>query len=223
MNHKYLIAIVFALLLSFSCKEKDKEENSGEPIEEVQAEHIVYRASLTALNSGITKMNTHGEAKFVIENEEVQVTIQVSNAPPNMQHWQHFHGFPDGANADCATEAEDSNGDGIVDVVETETVSGTTMVPFNARPEDMDLAQDSYPQASDDGSYSYEVTIPLEELEAAFADAFGGDSLELDKRVLYVHGIPSNINLPETVQSVGDIPAHTTLPIACGKIIKVSE
>lgn len=43
---------------------------------------------------------------------------------------QHFHGFTDGRNATCAKAAADTSHDGIVDLLETEPTSGTTMVPF---------------------------------------------------------------------------------------------
>lgn len=151
----------------------------------------------------------------------MHVTIVVNNAPPGIEHWQHFHGFPNKDIAICATVTEDANGDGIINAVETETVSGTTMVPFNKLPAEMIIPTDTYPVADDNGPYHYEVEIPLDDLETAFAEAFGDSGLKLDSRVIYIHGVPSDTKLPKTVASLGDIPAHVTLPIACGKIEKV--
>jgi hypothetical protein len=30
--------------------------------------------------------------------------------------------------------------------------------------------------------------------------------------------VPADTDLPDSVQSLGDVPAHVTLPIACGEI-----
>lgn len=83
--------------------------------------------------------------------------------------------------------------DGYIDLIETEPVSGTTMVPFD--------------------------DVPLDKLQSKFKEAFGSEDLQLDKRVVYVHGIPDSLALPDTV--VGEVMcygANTTLPIAAGKI-----
>ena len=71
--------------------------------------------------------------------------------------------------------AADKNGDGIIDLIETEPMSGTTMVPFHDNPVSMQI-----------------VNFPA-------------------------------TKLPATVASLDDVPAQVTLPIACGKIEKVSQ
>ncbi|WP_420741455.1 hypothetical protein [Limosilactobacillus fermentum] len=49
--------------------------------------------------------------------------------------------------------------------------------------------------------------------------AFGSDDLQLDKRVVYVHGVPADLKLPSSVAgNVMSYDAHTTLPIAAGEI-----
>jgi hypothetical protein len=63
----------------------------------------------------------------------------------------------------------------------------------------------------------------LSALKAAFTKAFNDPQFDLDKRVVYVHGIFPATKLPATVASLDDIPAQVTLPIACGKIEKVSR
>jgi len=63
----------------------------------------------------------------------------------------------------------------------------------------------------------------LSALKTAFAKAFNDQALDLDKRVVYIHGIFPATKLPASVKSLDDIPAQVTLPIACGKIEKVSQ
>jgi len=178
----------------------------------------VYVAHLTAMNAKVVGSKTTGEARFEIRGGDLVIDIKVRGAPPDITHWQHFHGFKDGSAATCAAPSADKNGDGIVDLIETEPVSGTTMVPFDDAPAKMDVAHGSYPKASADGSYTYHEMVPLKTLRASFAKAFGTRKIDLDKRVVYIHGVPADTKLPSTVASLGPIPAHVTLPIACGRI-----
>ncbi len=218
--------VVLAFTLS-SCKNgKKQDQNTQETTanEETQKEDgvegVTYEADLSALNAEFIGTETTGKATFTVSGDEMKVTIDVKNAPANMEHWQHFHGFINGDDATCATDESDENDDKVVDVTETEKASGTTMIPFNEVPSDIDLGDDSYPISDEEGNYHYEKTIKLKDLNEAFAKAFDGQEVNLDSRVLYIHGVPENTDFPKTVQSLGDIPAHITLPIACGKIVK---
>lgn len=189
----------------------------GNAAENVQA---VYKAELQPLNSQVTEQKATGTAKLTVTDDSVIARIHVENVPANIVHWQHFHGFKDGHEASCATAAADSNGDEIVDLIETNPVSGKTMVPFDAKPAAMDIAHGKYPKASANGSYTYEETIPLKKLRNAVDKAYNA-KLNLAHRVIYVHGVPANTNLPDSVASLGPIPAHVTLPIACGEFERV--
>ena len=145
-------------------------------------------------------------------------------APPNMEHLQHFHGFAKGDRTSrCPTARDDKNRDGIIDIIETEPVAGTTMVPFDADPIGMSAVNDHLPWAGADGSYSYEKTVSLKALEAAFTTKFPGQKLDLDRRVVFLHGVPTSTKLPATAASLDHLPAQVLLPIACGEIKKLAE
>ena len=211
--------IIFSLA---SCNQSGSDQNNKEDNTGNQNDVVAtYVANLEGLNSTITNMTTSAQAKFILTNDSLFVTIDARGVAPGIEHWQHFHGFADGQSASCADPTNDQNKDGIIDVVETEKTSGTTMVPFNEKSAEMNVGSDTYPKAGDDSTYHYEARIPLAQLKASFAKAFGDSALNLDKRVLYIHGVPSDTKLPTTVASLGDIPASVTLPIACGKINKI--
>lgn len=227
IKHVFLLLVVVAFTLS-SCKNNKKQDEKAqeEATEEVttddhaKTDDVTYESELTALNNEVVGSETTGKAIFIVSDGQMKVSIDVKNAPANMQHWQHFHGFVNGDEATCATADNDGNEDGIIDVTETEDASGTTMVPFNKIPTDMDLGADNYPEADEDGNYHYEATLKVDDLEKVFGEAFEGQDINLDSRVLYIHGVPDDADLPESVQSIADIPTTTTLPIACGKIVK---
>lgn len=184
--------------------------------------HAVYVAHLHTMNAGVTQTATAGEARFTVNGDQLTIDIKVHGAPPDTVHWQHFHGFKDGQPASCPTTAADANHDGVVDLIETGKASGTTMVPFITNPASMDVAHGTYPTADAHGSYHYHEAVSLKALDAAFSKAFPGQQLDLAKRVVYIHGVPSATQLPSSVASLGPIPAQVTLPIACGKIARAS-
>ncbi|MGH7056770.1 MAG: hypothetical protein ACREFZ_02655 [Acetobacteraceae bacterium] len=178
----------------------------------------VYVAQLEPMNTNVTTSKAMGDARFTVSGDTLTITISMEGVAPNIVHWQHFHGFKDNKNATCPTEAADANHDGIIDLIETEPTSGTTMVPFDSDPAAMDIAHGTYPKASADGTYQYHATVSLPALKAAFAKAFGDPNLDLAKRVVFIHGVPASTKLPSSVASLGPIPAQVTIPIACGKI-----
>lgn len=224
MKLPFLLSVGSFVIFSLaSCNQSGGDQNNNKAENTKNPNDVVatYIADLQGLNSNITNMNTAAQAKFILTADSLFVTIDARGVAPGIEHWQHFHGFADNQSASCAEQSNDKNNDGIIDVVETEVTSGTTMVPFNEKSAEMDLGSDTYPKAAGDSTYHYKASIPLAQLKASFAKAFGDSSLNLDKRVLYIHGVPSDTKLPSTVASLGDIPAHVTIPIACGKIEKM--
>lgn len=185
--------------------------------------HAVYVAHLHAMNTAASHADTTGEARFTLDGDKLTIRIHVKGAPPDTVHWQHFHGFKDGQAASCPGPSADANHDGIIDLIETGKASGTTMVPFISAPASMDVAHGHYPKADTHGDYTYSETVSLQALDAAFAKAFPGQKLDLTRRVVYIHGVPSTTQLPNTVASLGPIPAQVTLPIACGRIERVAS
>lgn len=183
--------------------------------------HAIYQADLRPLNGKITNTAATGTATLAVKGKFLEVTIRMRGLPPGIEHWEHFHGFPNATQATCATVASDRNADGYVDLAETEAVSGTTMVPFNAEPAKMDIPTHTYPKADASGAFTYSKKIPLAELGGNFAAKFDGGQIDLAKRVIYVHGIPADHSLPASVKSLDPIPAHVTLPLACGAIRKI--
>lgn len=177
-----------------------------------------YVAQIRPMNTEVTGRLTAGEAQFVVDGDKLTINIDIHGSAPNTVHWQHFHGFKNGNQATCPSASADSNGDGIVDLIETHPSSGKTMVPFDNNPVAMDVAHGTYPTASNTGTYHYTQTISLKALKDTVANHFDGAKLDLAKRVIFIHGVPADKTLPSSVASLGPIPAQVTLPIACGEI-----
>ena len=182
----------------------------------------VYVAKLRAVNSKASGLEAGGTMRFTVHGDRLTIQVRVHGVPPNIEHWQHFHGFPDGKQATCPGAAADVNGDGYIDIRETEPTSGTTMVPFNADPVSLDIPTDTYPHATAKGTFEYEKTVSLSALDAAFGKKFDGHTIDLDHRVVQVHGVLEAPALPGSVASLGTIPARVTLPLACGEIHRIN-
>lgn len=212
-----ICALAVTLLLA-GCSRNGGTRADADP--KAAAAETRYVASLQPLNQKVTGSEASGEVSFAISGDRLTITTDARGLPPGTTHWQHFHGFPDGRKAACPTEAA-AGDDGIVDLIETEPMAGTTMVPFNDDPVAMDIPHDSYPQSTAAGAMHYEKTVSLDAMRAAFGKAFEGRDLELDSRVVFLHGVPAETELPSSVASLGPIPAHVTLPIACGEIRRV--
>jgi len=193
----------------------------AEPATKADTQPTVYAAQLQPMNAKVTGLETTGEARFSIDGDTLTISVKAEKLPADTMHLQHFHGFKDNRDATCPTEVADVNHDGIVDLIETEPTSGTTMVPFHDDPVSMEIVRDTYPKAGADGTFQYENVVSLKDLEAAFAKAFGDKELDLDRRVVFIHGTLASTKLPASVASLGTIPAQVTLPIACGVIRRV--
>ncbi len=184
---------------------------------------VTYVATLQPMNTNVTGSQASGNAQFTITGDTLAIDINVKEVPPDTIHWQHFHGFKDNRDATCPTAAAETNHDGIIDLIETEPSSGVTMVPFDDDPAAMDVAHGTYPKASADSTYHYQKAVSVTALQAAFSKAFTGQQLDLERRVVFIHGVPTDTKLPASVASLGPIPAHVALPIACGKIERVAR
>jgi hypothetical protein len=204
-----------AAILSLACS---PVALAGTPATSADGQRTVYVAKLHPVNAKVTGLETTGEARFSINGDSLTITVSAQKLPPDIVHWQHFHGFKDNSDATCPTDAADVNHDGIIDLTETEPAAGTTMVPFDEDPVAMDIGGGTYPKAGADGTFQYQKTVSLKALDAAFAKAFGGKELDLDRRVVFVHGVLESTELPASVASLGTVPARVTLPIACGEI-----
>lgn len=196
----------------------------GTPAGSTSGESVTYEAELMPINSEINEGDATGEATFTVSGDELTISLTVNGVSPDIQHLQHFHGFPDSDDAAmCPTMDDDTNGDGVVDILETAPAAGTTMVPFTDDPVSMEVFGATYPTADAEGSYTYEHTVSLSELESAMGEQFPGQELNLENRVVFIHTVPETAELPDTVESKGGAPAYETVPVACGEIRLVGD
>ncbi|MFA9459994.1 hypothetical protein [Thiohalorhabdus methylotrophus] len=177
-----------------------------------------YVAELQPLNADKLGRSAEGTATLEVRDGRLTISVQASGTAPGTMHLQHYHGFTTGKDAGCPGTDADTNGDGYVDLLETEPMAGTTLVPFHGSPASLKIATHSYPTADSDGRIRYEQTVAMDELESALEREHDVSDVDFDKRVVFLHGTAKSASLPDSVRSLPGVPAQVTLPIACGEI-----
>lgn len=177
-----------------------------------------YVAELMPLNATSPDLTVGGTVTFTVDAGQLMITTTADGLAPRIMHMQHYHGFPGGDAATCPLPPADTNGDGYIDLIETEPMAGTTMVPLHEDPASLTIASDTYPTADESGAVRYQQGVSIDRLRQALGDKFGIPELELEKRVVFLHGVAPDTGLPASVQSLPGVPAQMTLPVACGVI-----
>lgn len=55
-----------------------------------------YKAEIVPLNAAKIGSSAHGTATFEVTADQLTIQIEMFDTPANTEHWEHFHGFPDG-------------------------------------------------------------------------------------------------------------------------------
>lgn len=197
-----LLALVGALLMSAAL---------------AQQADAAFTAEFQAVNPQLTTNDVSGQAILTIAGDDLRITLIAKGMPAGMR-LAHIHGFITEQASSCPAADADVNGDGIVDLIETEPSAGVTLIPFNADPAGLKILSDSYPISSADGLVIYQATLSLAALNDAIAAEYDIANLNLADRVIFIHGVADEVMLPDTVQSLPNVPARVTVPIACGKL-----
>ncbi len=198
---------VLSLLMSIvACSDPDEEVMNSVDLQtsldsEKRAEAVkpkMYTVDFTALNaSGVS-----GSAELTLMGNKLTVKVNATGLEPNMVHPQHIHGFAENkGNSTCPTPAADTNGDGLVDLVEGLPSYGGVLL-------ELYVPIDEFPVADANGVLAFERTFTLGETEFAEEGEVisQSDLSPLQNRTIVLHGMTVN----------GEYIA--TLPVACGQI-----
>lgn len=184
--------------------------------------HERYTANLQPLNPDIGPGPVDGEAKIFVQGDTIRVHLNARDVAPGIVHVMHIH-----ASDRCPDASDDTNGDGVVDVIEGLPKYGPILVPL-----DSDLSSQAagmFPTASNGGTIHYHASADLNAMLAdlhavdpdtgdAVIKLAPGEALNLAGRHIVVHGVDPSTLLPPTTASLGSAPPQATLPIACGEI-----
>jgi hypothetical protein len=226
------VPLAAAIVLLAACSSEraispaeDMAAMSGMSADRSLKEGTVYVAELHPLNPGVQNDLdpdaatpygvASGKAMFRVVNGmltaivDAKGTEPADGAFPEGIHPQHIH-----AADRCPSSYADTNGDGIVDVIEGLPFYGPILVPLDADISNTTSEIPTFPFGTgDNGTFHYEASTSMSTLEAAL-----NEPINLASRHVVIHGVDLATPLPESVQSLPGLPAQVTLPIACGEI-----
>lgn len=186
------------------------------------ANPIHYTANLTPLNnSGVS-----GTAALTLNNSTLNVHITATGLLPNKPHPQHIHGLFDmssGQPIDSTTPtlAQDSNGDGVIELGEGATTYGPILVPLTSPPGGQ---VNNFPTAST-GSIDFTETYDLNN-SGIFNKSFDKDDLmPLTFREIVLHGANTPVDISDNLQgnSYQEGQYDPVFPVASGEIVSMSS
>jgi hypothetical protein len=189
----------------------------------LRADQFAY-TQFTALNgSGIT-----GGAilAFDDDTDTLTVAIAASGLEANQPHIQHIHGFPDGTDARTPTLAQDTDGDGYIELLEGVATYGPVLLDLatnhdNASGGDNGHAHEGgatgFPTAPD-GKIWFVESYQLPE------GKLGADPM-LALREIIIHGmsVPATAGVGTTGEVNGTPGYKLVLPVASGEISNVAS
>lgn len=188
---------------------------------------IVYSVSFQSVNASVNGNEVNGTGQVVLDGGHFGVSYIVSGVFPDSTHMSHIHKGPD-----CPTAAQDTNGDGVIDVIEAGVTDGGILVNLDGDLSTFDAGSDhiSSPDLYGNlfyiGSGSYSSMIddlhrPAPDPKTGIITLAPGENFDLDHAVIVIHGINPGKNLPGSAQSVKGFTSNQSLPIACGKLKKL--
>jgi hypothetical protein len=228
MMHKFRAGRFLALILGtcmmtliVSCGSDDDDNGNSLQQEEEQQEGE-YKVTLSGLNVDLSGVPT-GSGEFSLIGDDFRAVMNVSLAGV-AGHIQLIT-----TNGSCPDDTSDTNGDGVIDVVEAINVTGAALIPLD-RELSSQGAGGIFPDGANynyDESVSYalmlsDLKLPDTDTSDIFVKLGANENLNLEGRTVLVHGIPDSVILPDTVQSAADLSAQQTLPILCGVITRAS-
>lgn len=218
MNKLSRLIFTGALIASTSCLGFGGLASAAVPTLPTNAAQV-YRASLNPLNNS----GASGTATVIVKGDQVRVSIHSTGLSPNLPHAEHIH---IGGQNVCPTIADDTNGDGIVDIAEGMPKYGDVKVSLVTSGDDSAgsaLALDRYPVADANGTINYHEILALPS---------GVSASDIASGVIVQHGISELSGDPtkydgSTPSSDADAPAGTpleaTVPADCGKLMPLSR
>jgi len=173
-----------------------------------------YVAVLSPVNGKVAP-RAMGQVTISRMNDEFKTSIKVTGVAAGVAHVQALH-----MASACPGTKSDTNADGFVDA--SEAALGDMVIAFDNDLNSFLNGAETYPMANAAGSYRYNESASFQRMMDDIRNA-GKQIVPVDGRVVVVYGIADATELPTTVSGHADHSAHSSLPVACGTLVKVED
>lgn len=185
-----------------------------------------YLAVFEPINHQITGKVT-GAFTFSRDKAEDEIVgdVRLNNAGPKLIHAQYVR-----SGTRCPEAKDDTNADGVIDAKEGEAVYGRILFPLDGDLSSQSSHDGEFPVGNNYGSYIYskvaKFTTFIKDMRAhssedGYVKLKSDEPLQINGRVVVIHGVDQASDLPATVAGVGRMSNYQSLPIVCGVIWKV--
>ena len=230
----FLSILFFALIFVCSCNAKKK--SSHIPLIKTDLETIAvpldseiegqYLAVFEILNPELSN-KISGAFTFSLEKEfdELVMDVRLTNSGKNIIHAQSIR-----TGSHCPSLKDDINLDGIIDALEGEAVYGKVFIPLDGDISTQSSHDGEFPTSDTYGNYIYSKVTSFSTFMVDLRDAKENqeyiklkaqEPLNIVSRVVVIHGMSEEIDLPTTVRTLDPMSVHQSIPIVCGVIHKV--
>lgn len=214
-----------ALLSLVSCGNQTGNSSQSTTRNLLQVDAGQYEATLIPLNAHLAG-DSAGRAVVKVQGDEFQVEVSISGSRAQTSHPQRIHIMDS-----CPTLSSDINKDGVIDAVEGTSSYGPALIPLDG---DLSVQVDKevkYPVSDFSGNYFYRQQTSMKEMMNDLISKDGDlndnlvkltSRLNLAGRQVVIYGTDQQTAIPETVATINGEDKHSSLPIACGTLIKVA-
>jgi len=224
---KIAVSCLFISILFFSCgrvsEKKIKDIKHVNPL--LETPEGIYQAYFSPVNSGIAGM-ANGNALIKLFNNQFSIYVSMQDLPQSLHPQYLYQG------SRCPGPEDDLNQDGHIDAIEGEEVYGKALIPLDYNLSSQLEDDQKFPKANRIGSYNYnqfvDWKIMTKELTLTDSNLHDHviklrDPLNIEGKVIVIHGIDNSIYLPSSVEGYSHADIRNSLPIACAKIYWISD
>jgi hypothetical protein len=186
-------------------------------------ELALFRAALTQINPQESSSTPSASIEVILQSESNLLEVRLQGTGLDDTNHPTFLWSGDS----CPTEADDDNGDGIVDAIEALDALGGIVLALDGDLTDEGI-QSGFPAGS---SPSYEQSAPLTQVLAAargpqvnplFTPLDADEDLLLESRVVVLHGVGDGLLLPANpIAGIDGFTLRESVPVLCGRLVLV--
>lgn len=213
MKIKFYLIFTLSLSLLLSCGKSDGDKgsiNTGKRSSPLVQQMMdgKYKAILRPMNNHLSGFLPTGTAEIKIAGDEIEVKTLLDD-DAKAPHMQNIH-----LGHRCPSIADDTNNDDIVDIFEAYKASGNVLIPLDSNLNSAKEGAGIYPVGS---SFTYIEKASLLKMEKDISERIN-QGLNLSGKVVLIHGVAANTQLPSTVGTLEGMTQENSVPIACGII-----
>lgn len=224
-----LINNLLILFIFTSCG--NKNETNHRPVK-IKSEYVssrfegIYQAIFFPVNKSITP-EIRGSLTIAKIKNEFAASVRLSKSPGTSLQLQHIH-----IGHRCPEASDDLNGDELIDAFEGSRVFKEILLPLDDDLNSQRMGAGTYPMSDIYGHYTWsreasfdQMIKDLDEYDLNLKDdiiKLNKKKFNLEGRLIVISGLSKKVELPTSVSGKGNLDPHSSFPIACGVIRKIS-